>query len=245
MRIPRVYHEGTLREGAEIALGETASTHVQRVLRLRPGNELLLFNGEGGEYEAVIAGAERGHARVRVGRHHARDVESPLAITLAQGISRGERMDLTLQKSVELGVARIVPLVTAFCQVKLEGERMERRHSHWTGVIAAACEQCGRTRLPELLEKRSLAQWLAQPPEDGVLRIVLDHRATQGLASVSGRPAGATLLVGPEGGLDEAEIDAARQAGYLPLSLGPRILRTETAGLAALAALQTLWGDLG
>lgn len=245
MRIPRVHHQGRLNEGADVVLDETASQHIQRVLRLRPGAELRLFNGEGGEYEAMLAGAERGRALVRIGRHHARDVESPLSITLAQGISRGERMDLTLQKSVELGVAAIVPLVTAFCQVKLEGERMERRHHHWLGIITAACEQSGRTRLPELHEKRSLTQWLSQPGEEGMLRIVLDHRAARGLASVSQRPVAATLLVGPEGGLEEAEIEAARNAGYLPLRLGPRILRTETAGLAALAALQTRWGDLG
>ncbi|MDR2877274.1 MAG: 16S rRNA (uracil(1498)-N(3))-methyltransferase [Chromatiales bacterium] len=245
MRIPRVYHLGKLNTGTDVALSETASQHVQRVLRLRPGAELRLFNGEGGEFEAVIINAERGRAQVKIGAHHARDVESPLPITLAQGISRGERMDLTLQKSVELGVAAIAPVVTSFCQVKLDGERMERRHQHWEGVITAACEQCGRTRLPLLHEKQSLMEWLAQHAEEGMLRIVLDHRATQGLSSLSKRPRAVILLVGPEGGLEESEIDAARQAGYLPLSLGPRVLRTETAGLTALAALQTLWGDLG
>ena len=245
MRIPRVYHDGPLAEDADVTLDEGASTHVQRVLRLRPGAALRLFNGRGGEFEAVIEGAGRARARVRVGRHHPRDVESPLAITLAQGISRGERMDLTLQKSVELGVARIAPLVTSHCQVRLEGERLERRHRHWQGVITSACEQCGRTRLPELLPAADLSEWLTAPAEAGTLRIVLDHRAQQGLSGLTLRPRAATLLIGPEGGLEEAEVEAARQAGYLALSLGPRILRTETAGLAALAAIQTLWGDLG
>lgn len=249
MRIPRVYHDGRLSEGAEVTLDEAASVHVQRVLRLRRGDALRVFNGAGGEFEAVIEGAERGRARLRIGRHDARDPESTLALTLAQGISRGERMDLTLQKSVELGVARIVPLVTAYCQVRLEGERLERRHRHWQGVIRAACEQSGRTRLPELAPAAPLQRWLAGARGAGEgLRLVLDPRAEQGLSALASAPGEArgivTLLIGPEGGLDEAEIDAARQAGFQALRLGPRILRTETAGIAALAALQALWGDL-
>jgi len=235
-----------LTTGAVVTLDEQASNHIQRVLRLKPGAALMLFNGAGGEFEAVIEGAKRGAAEARVGGHQPRDAESGLALTLAQGISRGERMDFTLQKSVELGATRIVPLITAYCQVRLEGERLERRHRHWLGVITTACEQSGRTRLPELAPARTLAQWLTQAGTDGdgVLRLVLDPRAEQGLSALDQRPGAITLLVGPEGGLDEGEIRAAGQAGYEAVRLGPRILRTETAGIAALAAVQTMWGDL-
>ena len=245
MRLTRIYHPHRLTEGADTSLEDTASTHLLRVLRLRAGAELRLFDGSGAEFETTLTGTAGGRAQVRVGRRHARDVESPLAITLAQGISRGERMDLTLQKSVELGVQRIVPVVTAHTQVKLSGERLERRHQHWQGVIVSACEQCGRTRLPELLPVVTLDRWL-ENPEPGSQRLVLDHRAERNLRSLPQPAEAVTLLIGPEGGLEEKEIAAAEQrAGYVPLALGPRILRTETAGLAALAALQTLWGDMG
>lgn len=245
MRLTRIYHPHRLTEESYTGLEESASTHVLRVLRLRAGAELRLFDGSGDEYEAILIGSAGGRAQVRIGRRHARDVESPLAITLAQGISRGERMDLTLQKSVELGVQRIVPVVSAHTQVRLSGERLERRHHHWQGVIASACEQCGRTRLPELLPVVTLDQWLDGPGPEG-LRLVLDHRADRHLRSLPHPDTAVTLLIGPEGGLEEGEISAAeRRAGYIPLGLGPRILRTETAGLAALAALQTLWGDMG
>lgn len=249
MRLTRIHHPQPLAEGQETALEESASTHVLRVLRLRPGAVLRLFDGSGNEYEAVLAGNAGGRARVRIGgRQTPGALESPLAVTLAQGISRGERMDLTLQKSVELGVRRIVPLVTAHTQVRLSGERLERRHRHWEGVIVAACEQCGRALVPELLPAVTLDQWLDRSgPEAGdALRLVLDHRAERRLRELSAPTGGVTLLIGPEGGLEETEIAAAeRRAGYLPLGLGPRVLRTETAGLAALTALQTLWGDMG
>lgn len=245
MRLTRIYHPHRLSEGTDTSLEESASTHVLRVLRLRPGAELRLFDGSGDEYEATLTGSAGGRAQVRIGQRLVRDVESPLLITLAQGISRGERMDLTLQKSVELGVHRIVPVVTAHTQVRLSGERLERRHQHWQGVIASACEQCGRTRLPELLPVVTLDEWLDSAEPD-TLRLVLDHRAERQLGSLSRPDKAVTLLIGPEGGLEESEISAAeRRAGYVPLGLGPRILRTETAGLAALAALQTLWGDMG
>ncbi len=248
MRIPRVYHDGPLAEGMQITLEEGPSVHVQRVLRLRPGAALRLFDGRGGEFEAVIDGAERGRTRVRVGaqlrREGSHEAESPLSLTLAQGISRGERMDITLQKAVELGAARIAPLVTSYCQVHLEGERLERRHRHWLGILIAACEQCGRSRLPELLPVMPLSTWLETEAAADDLRIVLDHRAERSFAQLEGSPRALTLLVGPEGGLEETEIAAARRAGYQALRLGPRVLRTETAGLVALTAMQLRWGDL-
>lgn len=245
MRIPRIHLSQTLAPGARLALDETASGHLLRVLRLKPGAALILFNGDGGEYEATLAAVENRAAVVNVGQSVATGRESPLAITLAQGISRGERMDYTLQKSVELGVARIVPLETEFSQVRLAGERLERRRQHWQGVIASAVEQCGRTRLPELASVSPLAGWLASDTDIG-LRLVLDPAGDVTLSQLVAPTEGAvTLLVGPEGGLSDHEIARARHAGYRGLRLGPRILRTETAGIAALAALQAAWGDLG
>ena len=243
MRIPRIHHDGPLAEGMQLTLEEAPSVHAARAVTA-PGAALCLFNGRGGEFDALIDGAERGRTRVRVGAHRPHDSESPLPITLAQGISRGERMDITLQKAVELGAARIVPLVTSYCQVRLEGERLERRHRHWLGIIIAACEQCGRTRLPELLPAMPLAEWLATAATADDLRIVLDHRAQRSFAQLEAAPRALTLLAGPEGGLEDTEIAAAERAGYLGLRLGPRVLRTETAGLVALTAMQLRWGDL-
>ncbi|MGE0371576.1 MAG: 16S rRNA (uracil(1498)-N(3))-methyltransferase [Gammaproteobacteria bacterium] len=247
MRLPRIHLPRALAPGARLALDKAASGHVLRVLRLKPGAGLILFNGDGGEYEATLAAVENRAAMVTVGKFIAAGRESPLAITLAQGISRGERMDYTLQKSVELGVARIVPLQTEFSQVRLDGERLERRCQHWGGVLASAGEQCGRTRLPELMPVASLAGWLeASAAEGHGRRLVLDPAGTSTLMQLPApETGGITLLIGPEGGLSGREIELARRAGYLGLRLGPRILRTETAGIAALAALQTIWGDLG
>jgi 16S rRNA (uracil1498-N3)-methyltransferase len=245
MRVPRIHLPQSLAPGARLPLDETASGHLLRVLRLKPGAPLIVFNGDGGEYEATLTAVEDRAAVVTLGRFYNTRRESPLAITLAQGISRGERMDYTLQKSVELGVARIVPLETEFSQVKLDGARLERRRQHWAGVIASAGEQCGRTRLPELAAVMPLGRWLDSGADSG-LCLVLDPAGDAALSQLSAPPDGRiTLLVGPEGGLSDQEVASARRAGYRGLRLGPRILRTETAGIAALAALQTLWGDLG
>lgn len=247
MRVPRLFLARPLAVGARVTLEEAASNHLLRVLRLKPGAPLRLFNGAGGEYEATLDAVERGTAIVTLGAFVDVSRESSLAITLAQGISRGERMDYTLQKSVELGVARILPLETEFGQVRLEGERRERRYRHWEGVIAGASEQSGRTRPPELLPITTLDRWLAAAPASGEgLRLALDPAAETTLGGLQLPPAGGvTLLIGPEGGLSDREIGQARRTGFIGLRLGPRILRTETAGIAALAALQVLRGDLG
>ncbi len=247
MRIPRIFLPQTLASGACVTLEESTSNHLLRVLRLKPGAPVHLFNGDGGEYEATLSAVERGSAIVTVGEFLDVNRESPLSITLAQGISRGERMDFTLQKSVELGIERVIPLETEFSQVRLEGERRERRRRHWEGVIAGACEQSGRTRLPELLPVMTLVDWLGpMSATEEELRLVLDPAADTTLSGLQLPPAGrVTLLIGPEGGLSDKEIAQARRAGFAGLRLGPRILRTETAGLAALAALQALRGDLG
>ena len=241
-RIPRIYHPESLQGQSELVLHDQAAQHVARVLRLGAGAQLVLFDGQGGQYPASILAVERREVRVVVGEFEVLDVESPLAITLAQGVSKGERMDLTIQKAVELGVNRIVPLATERSVVNLKGERRDKKLAHWRGVIVSACEQCGRNTLPELLPWQDLEAWLAQP-QDGP-KLLLDHRADNTLAQLA-RPSELTLLIGPEGGLADTERAAAYRAGYQGLRLGPRVLRTETAALTAITVLQARWGDLG
>lgn len=241
MRIPRIFHHQPLAANSRIALDEGAARHVARVLRLGCGAQLRLFDGLGGEFPAVIDDADKNAVHVSVGEHLPIEVESPLMITLAQGISRGERMDFTIQKAVELGVQRIVPLDTERSVVNLKGERRDKKLDHWRGVIISACEQCGRNTLPELLPMQSITSWLDIPLQGTGL--LLDHRA-EGRVSTLNKPDALNLLIGPEGGLSEKEREMAYAAGYSGLRLGPRVLRTETAALTALASLQSLWGDL-
>lgn len=245
MRIPRIFVPQPLTPGACVTLPEAPARHLVRVLRLKAGAPLVVFNGEGGEYAATLEAADARSARVRVSEFVDRTAESPLQITLAQGISRRERMDYTLQKAVELGVADIVPLLTERCQVRLTSERSERRCRHWHGVIAGAAEQSARTCLPELAPPVALSDWLTNSPSSHSLGLVLHPGAPQGLSALGDGHRRVTLLAGPEGGLSEGELASAQQAGFQAIRLGPRVLRTETAGVAALAAVQVLWGDMG
>ncbi len=238
---PRFYTEQTLSCGAELTLEAGPSRHIAGALRLREGAALRLFNGSGGEYLAHITAVGKQAVSVTVSDYRAQDRDSPLPITLGIGISRGERMDLVVQKSTELGVSNIQPLVTERTEVRLKGEREQKKRRHWQQVAISACEQCGRNRLPAIAEPLTLKQWLAGATAD--LKLVLHHRSEQGLEALPS-PASIALLVGPEGGLAASEISAAEQAGFQPLALGPRVLRTETAPLAALAILQFHWGDL-
>lgn len=240
-RIPRIYHPEPLQGLHELSLGDQATQHVAKVLRLGVGAQLVLFDGRGGQYQASILAVERREVRVRLLGFEAVEVESPLQITLAQGVSKGERMDFTIQKAVELGVSRIVPLDTERSVVNLKGERRDKKMTHWQGVIASACEQCGRNRLPELLPWQSLSQWLQRGPDGQGL--LLDHRAATSLGNLDETRV-LTLLIGPEGGLAPVEREQAYQAGYQGLRLGSRVLRTETAALTAIAALQARLGDL-
>ncbi len=243
MRIPRIYHPAALASSANIELEASAARHVARVLRLREGDELVLFDGHGGEYPAQIVELGKRSVSVACGALRDVDVESPLRVTLAQGVSKGDRMDYTIQKAVELGIARIVPLATSRSVVNLKGDRLEKKMAHWRGVIISACEQCGRNTLPELLPLAKLDSWLAKGSHDSGL--LLDHRAEHSIATLPAPEQQAcTLLIGPEGGLSETEREAAYAAGYRGLRLGPRVLRTETAALTALAALQSRFGDL-
>lgn len=242
MRVPRIFTGQALAAGAELALEPGPSQHLARVLRMGPGDELQLFDGSGLEYRARIVAADKRQVTVVLLDAHPGLAESPLRIHLGIGISRGERMDLVVQKATELGVAAISPLYTQRTEVRLRGEREARKRQHWRQVIVSACEQCGRSIIPIVYEPTALSQWLESA--DGERRFVLHHRAT---AAPEGAqlPASVSLLVGPEGGLSEAEIGSAEAAGFESLALGPRILRTETAPLAALAILQARWGDMG
>jgi len=245
MRLNRVHVDTPLASGARVTLSGSAASHVTRVLRLRSGEALTLFDGRGGEYAARI---EQGGAAVAVavGEHRPIERESPLAVTLAQGISRGERMDLVVQKATELGVARLQPLFTERSVVRLDAQQAERKHRHWRAIAIGACEQCGRNRLPELSPALTLAAFLeaqrASPPA-GHARVLLSpdgQRALEGCSALTS----VSVLIGPEGGLTEEERQAALAAGFCALRVGPRILRTETAALAALSLLQRQFGDL-
>ena len=242
MRRIRLYVDTVLALGAEVDLPQTAADHVIRVLRLGAGTAVTLFNGDGSDYAATLGTPGKRGAKAVVHALQPATPESPLAITLAQGIARGDKMDWILQKATELGVARIVPLITARTEVRLDTERSEKRMAHWRGVIASACEQCGRAHLPDLEAPRTLADWAADAGAIAGLRLRLDPEATVGPRELPAFTA-ACLAIGPEGGLAPADRAVLTQAGFTGLRLGPRVLRTETAGLAALAVLQALHGD--
>lgn len=244
MRTIRIHVEQPLAIGSELDLPAQAAEHVARVLRMAPGAPLTVFNGDGHDYEAVILAVGKREVSLRVEQCHGIDNESPLRLTLAQGVARGEKMDLVVQKATELGVTRIVPLLTERSEVKLDGARAERRLVHWRAVVASACEQSGRARLPEVMPAIPLHSWLRGLRDDGALRLALLPEGTQQVRALNFEHAGGLLVVGPEGGLGERDVAALIDAGFTGLRLGPRILRTETAGLAALAALQAWHGDI-
>jgi len=243
MRIPRVHIAQTLNVGHEVLLPEQAGEHLARVLRLERGHPLILFNGDGREYDAKLTSLAKRAVSADVLASRFVDRESRLPLTLAQGIARGEKMDWILQKATELGVARIVPLVTERTEVKLDEDRAARRMLHWTSVIAGACEQSGRTRLPLLEPPLRIERWLESLIDRSDLRLALTPGGDITPRTLPTMSHGAVLCVGPEGGLSDHDIALLGQTGFLSLRLGPRILRTETAGIAALAALQTVQGD--
>ncbi len=239
--MPRFYCPQPLQPGQLLRLPETVHRHVQ-VLRLQPQDSLTLFNGEGGEYHATLTQMTNKWSEVLLGAHDPVERESPLQLKLVQGVSSGDRMDYTLQKAVELGVAEIQPVLTRRGIVKLPPERWAKKQAHWQGVVEAACEQCGRNQVPVVHEAQALSAWLAQQHQAGQRGLVLLPGSTQRLREQTA-PTGQWLLAGPEGGLSEEEVALALQYGWQALTLGPRVLRTETAALAALAAISALWGD--
>jgi 16S rRNA (uracil1498-N3)-methyltransferase len=245
MRLTRVYVAGPLVSGRRVKLEGNAASHITRVLRLRVGAALVLFDGSGGEYEGSIDQAHGGEVIVAVGARADAERESPLPVTLAQGVSRGERMDLVVQKATELGVSHLVPVLTERSVVRLSAQQSDRKVNHWRAIVIAACEQCGRNRLPPVAAPVTLREFLAGGTGAAPgTRLLLSPAGTATLEDVPRPAAGVTVLVGPEGGLTGEEEQAAVAAGFTALRLGPRVLRTETAAIAALALLQRRFGDL-
>lgn len=251
MNFPRFYCPAgsplALRTGTSVDLPPNAARHAARVLRLRAGDGLVLFDGSGGEYTASIVAVDRDRVSVEVQEWRDIEREAPIRLTLIQAMQAGEKMDFTVQKAVELGATCIVPVASRRSVVRLGGERAQKRLEHWRGVVVAACEQCGRNRIPEIKALEGLDRWLSRPVAGDVLRLMLlpgSERTLSLLAPPS--PGGRVeVLIGAEGGLAPEETEMAVRAGFVGVALGPRILRTETAGLAALAAIQCLWGDFG
>jgi 16S rRNA (uracil1498-N3)-methyltransferase len=241
MRKTRIFVDQSLQEGKTLMLADEAAHHVAHVLRLRPGHALILFDGRGGEYEAEICKVDKRSVEVLIKQHREIDKGSPLQITLAQGISRGQKMDFSLQKAVELGVERIIPVMTEHGNVHLDEQRQQKKIEHWHGVIIGACEQSGRNKLPELVSPLAFDDCLAL--DSGLTKLILHPESGISLAKLPRPTGGLTLLIGPEGGFSDGEIQKACAAGYQIINIGPRILRTETAALAAISACQMLWGD--
>ena len=239
----RLHLAGPYGTGSELALERDQARYLGRVLRLRVGDHLLVFDGEGSEFAATITAIDQRSATLRVDERIPASTESPLRLHLVQGISRGERMDFVVQKATELGVKRITPVLTEFGVVKLDAARAEKRREHWQQVAASACEQCGRVRLPLIDAPIRLNSWFGNKPKHVDLQIILKPGATTPLKNIENPATKMCLLIGPEGGFSEAEYKDAEIAGFRPVSLGPRVLRTETAAVAAIAILQSLWGD--
>lgn len=240
MRIPRIFTDQSLSSGTTVALEEGPSRHVGKVLRMQPGRELTLFNGQGGQYQACITHVGKKVVEVEVGEFSDVSKNSPLQIELAIGLSKGDRFDFVLQKATELGVTKITPLITERSEVKLNAERLEKKMASWQQIIIAACEQCQLNVIPTLAAPEKLDTWLSGCTSD--LKLVLHHRSDSKLADLQ-QPTSLALLIGPEGGLSREEIEQAQTSGCKALTLGPRVLRTETAPIAALSLAQYLWGD--
>lgn len=241
--MPRFYIAQPLAIGQLVSLPEAVAHHIQ-VLRLAQGELVTLFNGEGGEYGATLSEIGKRHVSVEIKTHQPREVELPFGITLAQALPEASKMDWIIEKAIELGVSGVQPLAAQRCVVRLSAERAEKKMAHWQGIIASASEQSGRNRLAQLAPLQDYKQWITQ--QDMHRRIILTPRAEQSLADWARHqsPQAVTLVIGPEGGLSDAEENLAIQHGALPLAMGPRILRTETAGLSAVAVLSGLWGGM-
>lgn len=238
--VPRFYVDEPLRAGGVLTLSEDAAHHAIRVLRLRDGDDITLFNGRGGEFAARIASIQRLRIAVDLLQHRAIEREPPLRLTLVQGVSSGERMDFTVRKAVELGVTEIHPVLAAASVARPKGERAAARHEHWQRIAIAACEQCGRNRIPKVLPLVALSDYRA---ESAGLRLLLSPLSQASLSKVALEGEAFVVAAGPEAGFSAAEEAALVDGGFLPVRLGPRVLRTETAALAALAALNALRGD--
>ncbi len=240
MRISRIYTDQGLTQNSNLRLTGQTAHYLSKVLRLKVNAELILFNGDGYEYAAIITSIQKKEIDLEISTASPAASESPLQTILALGISRGERMDLAIQKSTELGVTEIVPLFTEFSEVKLQGERLQKKLKHWQQIAISACEQSGRNSLPVVQSPISLTDWCEQTACELKLILAPDQGKSIAEMETSGQVA---LLIGPEGGFSEQEIATAVNTGFHPVRLGPRVMRTETAPVAALSCLQLLWGD--
>ncbi|WHP80569.1 16S rRNA (uracil(1498)-N(3))-methyltransferase [Edwardsiella anguillarum] len=243
MRIPRIYHPQPLSIPGEVSLCDDAANHVGRVLRMGPGQALQLFDGSNRVFDAEIISADKKSVRVRLTHAQEEDRESPLHLHLGQVMSRGEKMEFTIQKSIELGVSVITPLISERCGVRLDAERMAKKQQQWQKIAIAACEQCGRNRIPQIRPAMDLEAWCAE--EDACLRLNLHPRASASINTLPQPLTRVRLLIGPEGGLSAAEIAMTADYHFTDILLGPRVLRTETTALTAITALQVRFGDLG
>ncbi len=247
MQTPRLYVDRPLSERQQLRLNEAESHYLLRVLRLKPGRQLRVFNGEEcGEYQAELLAQEKRNALLQLHSYVAVENRSPLNIHLLQAISRGERMDYVVQKAVELGVASITPVFAQRCNVKLDEQRVKNRLQHWQKIMISACEQSGRCRLAEIRSPETLNDFLTSKNNHTgfICDLGCDHTIATYQQETINATAEVLLLVGPEGGFTQDEQAVAKQQGLLPLSLGPRVLRTETAAVTALTLLQSRWGDL-
>ena len=240
MRNPRIYSEQPLQAGITVDLAESAANHVGRVLRMKVGEPLVLFNGEGGAFQGKVAVVSKKQVQVDLESQLEGDAQSPLVIELGQTLSRGERMDYAIQKATEMGVTSITPLFSERCEVKLNAERQEKQRRRMQQIAISACEQCGRNIVPVINPPMKLQEWLDS--RDTELNFVLHHRTEKKLDGYE-KPASVSLLIGPEGGLTAEEIAQAETREFKSLALGPRVLRTETAPVAAISLMQFLWGD--
>lgn len=238
----RIYQNINLAENETITLDKAASHHLLNVLRIKKSEPIIIFNGQGGEFEAEVFETNKNFVQVQINKHIDINRESPVEIHLAQGISRGEKMDFTIQKAVELGVKKITPLITEFCNVKLPSERWQKKLQHWQSIIISACEQCGRTQIPEIFPPIEFSKWMDIKLDGN--KIILEPTAERKISDLKLSETKICLLIGSEGGFSETEINLAEKNNFTPIKFGPRILRTETAGLAVIAAVQVLCGDL-
>ena len=243
MRISRLFVNQPLAVNEIVSLEADAAHYLRSVLRLKKGFQLTVFNGLGGEYDAIVEVITRKELSLTIGQHHEVNLESPLQIELGLSVSRGERMDVAIQKATELGVAVISPVLTQHCVVKLTDERRLQRHQHWQSIIYRACEQCGRNVPPQLNVTSHLTPWLEKALPDS--RIIFEPGRTDTLRTHSAPNKAIAVLIGPEGGFSAQEVVEAESAEFSALGFGPRIIRNETAAIASIAAIQVLWGDMG
>ncbi len=249
MRIPHIYQPSPLTLGDDVLLNDDAAGHIGRVLRMKPSQQVSLFNGEGGEYLCELSAVSKKEVRATILEYIDKQVESPLCVHLGQGISRGDKMEFTIQKAVELGVTEITPLFSERCGVKLNVERLHKKHQQWQKIAVAAAEQSGRNFVPTIHAPIKLEHWLEQPSDE--IKITLHPRAQYSIKTLAQSQTSndaiseIRFLVGPEGGFTDEEIAQTKQAEFIDIKLGPRVLRTETAALTVLSALQLQFGDLG